>query len=77
MTDTPEKAREIRLRRAAQRQGFTVARSRSRNPRTADYGYYAIADMNTNAWEAGISTTGHSMTLDDVEEWLTDRLVRA
>ena len=77
MTDTPEKAKEVRLRRTAQRQGLTVARSRSRNPMAPDYGYYAIADMNTNAWEAGISSTGHSMTLDDVEKWLADRLVRA
>lgn len=72
MQDTTEKARELRLRRAAQRQGFAVARSRCRIPEAADFGMYAIADAHTNTWAAGIGPTGHSMTIDDVERWLTD-----
>lgn len=71
MAGTAEKARELRLGRAAQRQGFAVARSRTRVPEAADFGMYAIADAHTNTWEVGIGPTGHSMTIDDVEEWLT------
>ncbi len=46
--------------------------SHSRDPRAADYGQYGIADAHTNTWEAGLAPWGPSMTLDDVEQWLSD-----
>lgn len=40
MITTAEKTRETRLRRAAERQGLVLKRSRRRDPRAFDYGRY-------------------------------------
>lgn len=66
-----DKIRENRLRRMAERQGFRVTKSRRRDPRAVDYGLYNIIDPELNAVIAGVGLRDHSMTLGDVEEWLT------
>ena len=70
MVDT-YKIRENRLRRMAERQGLSVRKSRRRDPRAVDYGLYHLVDTDLNAIIAGGSPWNYSMTLDDVEEWLT------
>jgi hypothetical protein len=39
------------LRREAKRQGYTMLRTKSRNPRAVDYAHYHVADVNTNTLE--------------------------
>ena len=68
---TEEKIRENRLRRAAERQGLKLSRSRRRDPRALDYGGYMLLDATTNAVVVGGRPRPYSATLDDVEEWLT------
>jgi hypothetical protein len=66
-----EKTRENRLRRMAERQGYTLKKSRRRDPRAIDYGMYVIVNPMTNTVVAGEATTGRpEFSLDDVEEWL-------
>lgn len=64
--------RENKLRRAADRQGLRLSKSRSRDPRAVDFGLYALIDaqsggtvhpMLANRWP-------HALTLDDVESYL-------
>lgn len=62
---TKEKSRETRIRHALARQGYTLSKSRRRDPRALDFGRYTITD-GTGA--AVFETTG----LDGVEQWLTD-----
>lgn len=62
---TTEKSREIRIRRALGRQGYTLSRSRRRDPRATDYGCYTVFDgTRLRVYEA----TG----LDGIEQWLND-----
>jgi hypothetical protein len=58
-----DKTRTTRLRRAAQRQGVTITRSRRRDPRALDYGW-TLDDPR-----AGIHLAG--LTTDAVEHYLT------
>jgi hypothetical protein len=69
---TPEKVRENRLRRMAERQGLRLTRSRRRDPRAIDYGGYMIVDAETNVVMAGGTPVPFFLSLDDVEAWLTD-----
>jgi len=72
MPDEDSKVRENRLRRAADRQGLRLAKSRSRDPNAIDYGLYALIDIQTNA-AVNPAIAGRwvcSWTLDDVEEYL-------
>jgi hypothetical protein len=68
VTDS-EKVREIRLRRAAQRQGLRLHKCRSRDPRALGYGLFHIADGSGIA-VAGTLPWHHSMSLDDVKSYL-------
>ncbi len=65
---TDEKVRENRLRRMAERQGLTLRKSRTRDPRALDYGTWWISDARTNALLSSETGCG----LDDVEDWLTE-----
>jgi hypothetical protein len=68
-----EKVREDRLRRAAQRQGLRLVKSRSRDPRAIDHGLYALIDTQTNG-AVNPAIAGRwtcSWTLDEVENYLT------
>jgi hypothetical protein len=69
---TSEKARENRLRRVADRQRLRLVKSSRRDPLAWDYGLWMIVDPGTNTVVAGTEVIGRpSMTLDEVEEWLT------
>lgn len=67
--DTNDKTREIRLRRAAERQGMTLHKSRVRDPRAIGYGLFHVADGNNNVL-AGGGLLGFSMNLDEIEVYL-------
>jgi hypothetical protein len=69
--DTTEKTRENRLRRMAQRQGYRLMKSRSRDPRAIGFGEYMIVDLETNLTATGDPRRGEGLDLDGVEEWLT------
>lgn len=73
ITDQSEKVRENRLRRAAQRQGLILIKSRRRDPRALDYGKYnLIADTAGNrAPDAQARREPCELSLDDVERQLT------
>ncbi len=72
--DQAEKVRENRLRRAAERQGLALHKSRTRDPRALDYDRWWIVDVPTNAIVAGVGPTGRpAMDVDDVERYLTEK----
>lgn len=62
-----DKVRENRLRRMAARQGLILKKSRRRDPRASDYGFYRLVDRERNALVGG----DDRLTLDLVEEMLT------
>lgn len=67
-----DKTRETRLRRAADRQGLRLERSRRRDPRAIDYDRYWLLDLATGDVVAGASPIGRpAWDLDQVETWLT------
>lgn len=66
--DTTEKVREDRVRRMLTRQGYTLSRSRRRDPLAYDYGHYTISQDGIVVFGA---TTGR--TLDDAEQWARSR----
>jgi hypothetical protein len=66
MSDT-DKVRENRVRRAAQRQGLALMKSRRRDERALDYGMYMLVNVEINAT---VFSTPHWVDLDDVEEYL-------
>lgn len=68
MTD---KVRQNRLRRMAERQGLALAKSRRRDPNALDFGGFMLVDGKTNAVVAGGDPVPYSLTLDEVEAWLT------
>lgn len=65
-----EKVRENRLRRAADRQGRQLQKSRARDPRALGFGLWRIVDSRRNRVVAGGQPWDYSLTLDDVEAWL-------
>lgn len=67
---TDDKVRENRLRRAAERQGLRIIKSRRRDPRAIDYGGYMIVDIQLNAVVAGELNSPMAMSLDEVELFL-------
>ncbi|MHB8297969.1 MAG: hypothetical protein ACYDDW_05245 [Dermatophilaceae bacterium] len=71
MNDT-DKVRENRLRRAAQRQGLTLAKSRRRDTRATDYGTYMLVDPSTNAVVAHGGQSGYGLSLDEIESALNE-----
>jgi hypothetical protein len=66
---TPEKVREDRLRRMAQRQGFTFTKSRRRDPMACDYGMYELTRSRN-----GYEEVARATSLDDLERFLTARI---
>jgi hypothetical protein len=65
------KVDEIRVRRMAQRRGWSLVRSRRRDPRATGYGTYGVYDFDQNAWV--IRTTGsdgYGLSLERIERWL-------
>jgi len=69
---TDEKVRENRLRRMADRRGYKLVKSRSRDPHAVDYGRYALIDEfggTVNPWIA--DRWKCSWHLGDVESWFS------
>jgi hypothetical protein len=62
-----DKIRENRARRAAQRQGLMLTKSKRRDPRATDYGTYMLIDAHTNAVIAYGLESGYGLSLDEVE----------
>jgi hypothetical protein len=58
-----DKARINKARRAAQRQGLTLVKSRRRDPLATDFGWYI---------RRGRRQLAHFTELADVERWLSD-----
>lgn len=65
------KVAENRLRRAAERQGLRLVKSRRRDPRALAHGTYQLVDADSNAIVAGYgSLEGFGLDLDDVADRL-------
>ena len=67
--DTSEKVRENRVRRMLKRQGYSLMKSRRRDPQALDYGGYMIIDDEINGVVFGSNPYEFSATLDNVEDW--------
>jgi hypothetical protein len=72
MTNEDLKVRENRLRRAADRQGYRLMKSRSRDPKAIDFDLYALIDVRTGeAVNPAIAQRWTcSWTIDEIEEYL-------
>jgi hypothetical protein len=67
---TTEKVREDRLRRMARRQGFTLRKSRTRDPRALTYGaYFLLGSPKGRDLPPGQPHDG--LSLDEVERFLS------
>lgn len=72
-TDAAFKVRENRVRRALDRQGFKLLKSRARDPRDLTFGGYMVVDHQFGGAVAGghgNAGRGYSMGLEDVERWV-------
>ncbi|MGH3289058.1 MAG: hypothetical protein ACRDPD_31020 [Streptosporangiaceae bacterium] len=66
------KVRENALRRLAERRGYQLAKSRSRDPRAIDYGRYKIIDTATKAVATDREgAAGYTLTFADAEAFLS------
>lgn len=73
MSDAERKVLENRLRRAAERQGLWLVKSRWRDPRAVDYGRYNLLDPRTRFPVTNAADplgTGYPLDLYDVERFL-------
>ena len=61
---------ENRLRRAAERQGLVLRKSRRRDSRAKGYGTYSLVDATTGTIVCASDSTGYGMTLAEIEEKL-------
>lgn len=67
---TADKVRENRLRRAAERQGLRLVKSRRRDPRAIGFGGFMLVDVATNSAVAGEVDSARALDLDQVENHL-------
>jgi hypothetical protein len=72
MTVQEYKVLENRLRRAADRQGLSLAKSRARDPRDTTYGTYMLVDQHTNGvvFADWVLQRGFGLNLRDVANYL-------
>jgi hypothetical protein len=68
--DPALKARENRARRAAERQGLILVKSRRRDPRALGYGRYRLDKASTGRTVAGELDSDRALDLDAVEHYL-------
>jgi hypothetical protein len=68
MPETPDKVRENRVRRMAERQGLILRKSRRRDRRAWDFGSYWLMDAERNAL---VFPDVHGGSLEDMERYLT------
>ncbi len=70
ITDTRDKAREQRIRRLLDNQGYILRKSRRRGwPTPDDHGQYMILDARSNIPAVGWR---YDLDLDKVEAWATE-----
>lgn len=70
MSPVQYKTYENRLRRAADRQGLRLEKSRSRDPRATDYNTYMLVDVATNTLSAYGAQSGYGLGLDEIDQAL-------
>jgi len=75
VNDKDKKVRENRLRRKAARQGLTLTKSRLRDPDAVLYGTYMLIEASDHtvaftSWDLG---GGYGLTLDEIEDYLSDQ----
>lgn len=70
MTDQQRKVLENRLRRAAERQGLRLERSRLRDPRAIGYGTYQLRGERESTVVAADHQRGYGLGLHDVARYL-------
>lgn len=72
MTPTEFKTYENRVRRAAQRQGLRLEKSRARDPRAAGYGTYMLVSIDTGGvvFADWAGQGGYGLDLADVANYL-------
>jgi len=69
-----DKVRETQLRRMLSRHGWRLAKSRRRLPAAPDCGVYLVVDVcNRTAERIPPFRPNRFATLDDIEEWLSER----
>jgi hypothetical protein len=66
-----DKVRENKLRRMAARQRVVISKSRTRDPRAADFGRFMLTDSSHSTVLVGGDPHAYSATLDEIEAWLT------
>ena len=69
-----DKTTENRLRRKLDRMGYTLQKSRARDPDGLTYGGYQIVNKETGGVDAGWGNAdrGYAFSLRDVEEWIRE-----
>lgn len=72
MSGREYKTYESRLRRAAQRQGLVLCKSRRRDPRAYDYGTYCLVDGRTRYQVVGDRERGYGLSLSEIHAALLD-----
>ena len=72
MSEREYRTYETRCRRAAQRQGLRLEKSRRRDPRAYDYGTYQLVDPSTNTLVAYELEDGYGLGLDDIARALNE-----
>lgn len=72
MSPVQYKTYENRLRRAAERQGLRLERSRRRDRRATDYGTYMLVDPDTNTIAVCGLPSGYGLRLHDVDRELNE-----
>lgn len=70
MTDQQRKVLQNRLRRAAERQGLRLEKSRLRDPRAIGYGTYQLTDERANSVVAADHERGYGLDLHAVARYL-------
>ena len=64
--DYSEKVREARIRRAVDRRGYRLLKSRRRDPKAIDFGKFWITDLRNHQ----VYGDQWGATLDEIETWL-------
>jgi hypothetical protein len=72
MSDAEYKVLENRLRRAAQRQGLVLQKSRARDPRATNYGTFGLYEMGEEGtlWSRYGDESGYGLSLRGVAKCL-------
>jgi hypothetical protein len=71
--DQDLKVQENRARRRLDRMGFSLMKSRRKDPRALEYGGYMIVNRFTNAIEAGGTPGAYALSIEDVERWIEEK----